>query len=135
MKFISTVVILGLLAGCVTSTQTVKLSEPWLRAVHSGQLERIDTTYSILPTCESAGYPDVFIVVPPKHGVASVDHGEDYPDFERDNVRYYCNSRLVPVTQIKYQSAPDFHGTDFFTVKIIHPSHHEDFTTYKIDVY
>lgn len=91
------------------------------KGVHSGLKERVDFYYSVLPTCEIAGYPDVRIRKAPVRGKVSIEKGEGYPTFAKDNVRWDCNRKLVGSTQVYYQSNSEFHGNDSFTIEVWFP--------------
>ena len=78
--------------------------------------------YTIFPTCESEGYTEITVVKAPKHGRVSSDQGQDYPNFARDNVRWECNRKLVPSTQVFYQSDAGFQGKDAFSITVRSPS-------------
>lgn len=113
---------LVLLGGCasqipVNQPQSVPIS----RGVHSGERTKIGDYYSIDPNCESQGYPEITVVKAPSHGTASSAPGEDYPDFDKDNVRHECNRKLLPSTQVIYQSSANFRGTDTFTIEVRFP--------------
>ncbi len=62
------------------------------------------------------------VLAPPSHGEVSSSKGQTYPNFNKDNVRYVCNAKLVGSTQIFYQSAVDFHGKGAFTIEIRFPT-------------
>ena len=111
-----------LLIGCVNQIPGPTPSGgPHQRGVHSGEKDSIDYYDSVYPTCESQGYPEVTVVRAASHGAVSSAPGVDYPNFPRDNVRYECNRKLVPSTQVFYQSSPDFHGKDTFTIEVRFP--------------
>jgi hypothetical protein len=49
-------------------------------------------------------------------------------------VRYECNRKLVPSTQVFYQSNPDFHWKDSFTIEVRFPSSGLRTVVYVIEV-
>ena len=89
------------------------------RGVHSGVKQQIWWTTTLNPKCELVGYPEFIIAASPHHGSVVTEHGEQYPGFPQTNDRSVCNSRLVPATNLYYQSNPDFHGKDSLTMKVL----------------
>ncbi len=76
------------------------------------------------------------VLAPPSHGDVSSSQGQTYPNFNKDNMRNVCNAKLVGSTQIFYQSAPDFHGNDSFTIEIRFPATSEArIVSYSVDVF
>jgi hypothetical protein len=109
---------------------------PSQKATDSGARQGIDHFYAVAPTCEIEGYPEMKVLTPPSHGEISSSKGQTYPNFNKDNVRYVCNARLVGSTQIFYQSAPDFHGKDALTIEIRFPATSEArIVSYSVDVF
>jgi hypothetical protein len=107
---------------------------PTVRGVHSGEKDRIDFYYSINPTCESEGYPEMTVTKPPSHGRVFTEQGQGYPNFGRDNVRWDCDRRLVPSMDIFYQSDPGFTGNDSFAVEIRFVTSYVRSVAYAIEV-
>jgi hypothetical protein len=127
-----------LLTGCALKADqkpagTVQAA-PELRGVHSGERDQISAFYSVDPSCLVEGYPEVTIIQAPIHGKVSTDKGEDYPAFTSDNVRWDCDRRLVPSTQIFYQSDPGFRGTDSLVIEVRYPDSHVRPQAFSIEV-
>ena len=109
-------------AGCATEeTRAQKPTYTEHRGVHSGMRERVDFYFSVLPTCEISGYPEVRVLRAPRSGNLSVEKGEDHPTFPKENVRWDCNRKLIGSTRVFYQSNPGFHGNDSFYIEIRWP--------------
>jgi hypothetical protein len=129
---------LALLTGCAseapqTQAPGVPAPEP-LRAVHSGERDRIDFWVAVDPNCEIEGYPEISVVKAPGNGTVSTEKGQNYPNFPVDNVRHDCNRKLVGSTQVFYQSNAGFHGKDALTIRIRFPDSHVMTAGYAIEV-
>ena len=123
MRIVTLVLGLCLVGGCTSEgTQTAGTAKPIIRGVHTGEKTKVGFYYTIFPTCESEGYTEITVVKAPKHGRVSSDQGQDYPNFARDNVRWECNRKLVPSTQVFYQSDAGFQGKDAFSITVRSPS-------------
>ena len=108
--------------GCATDgARAQKPSYTEHRGVHGGMRERVDFFFSVLPTCEISGYPEVRVLRAPRRGDVSVEKGEDYPTFPKENVRWDCNRKLTGSTRVFYQSKPGFHGNDSFYIEVRFP--------------
>ncbi|HEY2677909.1 MAG TPA: hypothetical protein VGI65_13135 [Steroidobacteraceae bacterium] len=117
-------IILSLLAACANHASDAAKSSAGKappRVVRSGARQLINFYSSIAPNCESNGYPQVALFIPPRHGQVSIERGENYPNFVRANVRSACNQTLSPSIQVYYRSVANFHGTDAFSVRIQYP--------------
>jgi hypothetical protein len=137
MRTLSIFFSLFVLYGCadqITATQPQAANQVVHRGVHSGAKARFDYFYSVAVTCEITGYPEVIIVRTPSHGTATIEKRDDYPSFNRDNVRSDCNKKLVGTMQIFYESKPDFHGHDAFTIKVIYPDSNIRTIPYVVEV-
>jgi hypothetical protein len=124
MRMIGLVLGLCVLSGCVippANTQLQGANQVVTRGVHSGVSAKVEAFYSVMPTCEIKGYPEIMIVSAPSHGNVTFEKHDDYPNFGRDNVRWECDKKLVGTMQVFYESKPDFHGHDTFTLKVIFP--------------
>ena len=109
--------------GAATNTSTEPhTAAPNQKATDSGARQGVDHFYAVAPTCEIEGYPEMKVLAPPSHGEVSSSKGQTYPNFNKDNVRNVCDAKLVGSTQIFYQSAPDYHGKDSFTIEIRFPA-------------
>ena len=90
-----------------------------MRGAISGTRQKIQLFYSIDANCVSEGYPEVRIIAPPKNGQIAIEHGEDFPNFAQDNVRYACNKAKVAMDIAYFTPNSDFTGTDSATLKVI----------------
>lgn len=120
--------LLGLLAACVppaTGTATAQAgstsatSNVVQKGAVSGAKQQIGHYIQLTPACETLGYAAVRITQPPTNGQISIEQGEDYPSYNKDNVRYPCDSKKVPAMLLFYTSKPGFTGTDSVVVDAI----------------
>lgn len=110
-----------LLSGCAAENAPRHSPDPFaakITGAHTGEKTSLDDYYALTPDCKSQGYAEVAVVKSPRHGTVSTGNGEGFPNFAKDNVRYECNRKVVPVTELFYQSKANFLGTDSFTVEI-----------------
>ena len=63
----------------------------------------------------------VRIITPPAHGELTTEKGIDYPTYPKDNQRYQCNLKKVPLVNIYYRSIPGYVGVDTVTIEWISP--------------
>ncbi len=71
------------------------------------------SAYQVTKECVMYGMPpSVRIVTPPRNGVATISQVRDYPAYPKTNPSYKCNTKLIPMTAVKYQPNPGFTGTD-----------------------
>ena len=114
------VAILAPICGCAV-TQPASTSAPHTVTVVSGERQRIDFISVLNPDCSSAGYVTVRVIAPPAHGELTTEKGIDYPTYPKDNQRYQCNLKKVPVVNVYYRSIPGYVGVDTATVESISP--------------
>ena len=105
-----------------------------VRGVDSGAQQVVDDYYSVQPDCGNLGYPEIKILKGPSHGDVSLDKGETYPCFGKDNVRYECNKKKIASSQVLYRSNPGFHGKDAFTIQVRFVNSSLRLVTYDVDV-
>jgi hypothetical protein len=89
--------------------------------VVSGERQRIDFISVLNPDCSSAGYVTVRVIAPPAHGELTTEKGIDYPTYPKNNQRYQCNLKKVPLVNIYYRSIPGYVGVDTVTIEWISP--------------
>ena len=104
------------------------------RGVDSGERQRIDYFYSIEPDCSNSGYPEIRVLRNPGHGTVEVGNADAYPNFAKDNVRYECNRKKVPTSEVTYQSAAGFHGKDTLTIEVRYSGGNLRLVAYTVDV-
>jgi hypothetical protein len=92
-----------------------------VNTVVSGERQRIDFISVLNPDCTTAGYVTVRIITPPSHGELTTERGVDYPVYPKDNQRYQCNLKKVPLTNVYYKSNPGYVGTDTATIEMESP--------------
>jgi hypothetical protein len=96
-------------------SQPLKLA----RAVAVGQKLRVEFLYAIEPGCSSMGVTRVQILEPPQHGKLTVENGQAFTSFAKENQRYGCDMQKSPGTFVFYEPAPGFAGKDSITLGII----------------
>jgi hypothetical protein len=89
--------------------------------VVSGERQRIDFISVLNPDCSSAGYVTVRVIELPAHGELTTEKGIDYPTYPKNNQRYQCNLKKVPVVNVYYRSIPGYVGADTVTFETISP--------------
>jgi hypothetical protein len=118
------VAILAPICGCAVtqpaSTPASSSALPTLTVV-SGERQRIDFISVLNPDCSSAGYVTVRVIAPPAHGELTTEKGIDYPTYPKNNQRYQCNLKKVPLVNIYYRSVPGYVGVDTVTIEWISP--------------
>jgi hypothetical protein len=92
-----------------------------LRFVASGRKMRLDFLYSIQPDCSSAGQTTVRILEKPQHGTLTVENGQEFTNFPKENQRYECNVRRSDGTVVFFDPEPEFFGKDSVALDVIYP--------------
>ena len=117
------VAILAPICGCaVTEPAPTPASAPATVTVVSGERQRIDFISVLNPDCSSAGYVTVRVIAPPAHGELTIEKGIDYPTYPKDNQRYQCNLKKVPLVNVYYRSISGYLGVDTVTIEWISPT-------------
>jgi hypothetical protein len=116
--------------NATTSSQPVEIP----RVVASGQKLRLEFLYSIQPDCSSAGQTTVRILEKPQHGAVTVENGQGFTNFPKDNQRYECNMRKSDGILVFYDPEPEFSGKDSVTLDVIFPLGQSSTRHYSIDV-
>ena len=124
------VAILAPICGCAVtqpaSTPASSSALPTMTVV-GGERQRIDFISALNPDCSSAGYVTVRVIAPPAHGELTTEKGIDYPTYPKNNQRYQCNLKKVPIVNIYYRPVPGYIGVDAVTIKV----RSSGFTSYK----
>jgi hypothetical protein len=112
------------------------LSQPrdLAKVVAIGQKLRVEFLYAIEPDCSSMGKTNVRNLEPPQHGRLTVENGQGFTSFAKDNQRYDCNMRKSEGTFVFYRPAPGFAGRDSITLDIIFPTGQAFRQRYAFDV-
>ena len=110
--------------------QPVELS----RVVATGQKLRLEFLYAIQPDCSSTGQTTVRILEEPQHGALTVENGQGFTNFPKENQRYECNMRKSDGTLIFYEPQSDYTGKDSITLDIIFPLGQSSKRHYSIEV-
>jgi transglutaminase-like putative cysteine protease len=104
------------------------------KVVAVGQRLRVEFLYAIEPDCSSIGVTSVRILEPPHHGKVTIENGQGFTGFAKDNQRYDCNMRKSDGTFVFYEPEAGFAGKDSMTLDIIFPTGHSSRQRYAIDV-
>lgn len=102
--------------------------------VSSGKLTEIDAYYTLKPDCSSVGYAAVLIKTDVQNGTFSARSGHDRPNLPSDSKLRKCNKRLVPSTQLYYQSTAGYVGDDKLSLELTLASGEKVNVTYNITV-
>jgi hypothetical protein len=105
-------------APAQTPPQTIELT----RVVAAGQKLLLTFLATINPDCSSIGQSTVRITEPPEHGKLTIENGQGFTSFPKDNQRYDCNTRKSDGVLVFYEPGSGYTGTDSITVYIIFPT-------------
>ena len=119
MRFsrIATAAVLSLAA--VPAMAQVQQVTPNYKVVEHGRSVKVANYGSYNPDCSSIGRATINLMSAPQGGTVETANGHDYPVFTSNNVRFQCDKRSLPSTQLYYRAAPNFTGTDTFTVEVV----------------
>ena len=112
------------------SPQTLELT----RFVAAGQRLRVEFLVAIEPDCSSMGQTAVRVIEQPAHGTLTVEDGQGFTNFAKDNQRYECNTRRSDGTLVFYEPKPDYNGADSITLNVIYPGGFAQTRHYSIEV-
>ena len=109
-------------ANPAAATAQNKNANVAIRGAISGEKQKIQFIYFINPDCTSAGLVKISVTEVPAHGSVTTEPLSDFPAFEKENVRFVCNTRRVAGLQVFYQSEPGFVGSDKLTIDVVYPN-------------
>jgi hypothetical protein len=104
------------------------------RFVVGGQKLRLEFLVAIEPDCSSMGQTAVRVLEQPTHGTLTVENGQGFTNFAKDNQRYECNTRRSDGTLVFYEPKPDYAGADSISLYVIFPGGLAQTRHYSIDV-
>ena len=104
---------------CAAWAQAVQRLTPNYIVVEHGKSIKIGNYSSVDPDCHVIGRTSINLLVAPQGGQVQTENGYDYPSFAQNNVRFVCNKRKLASTIVSYQAAPNFTGTDTFTLESV----------------
>jgi hypothetical protein len=104
------------------------------RVAAGGQKLRLEFLYWLDPDCSSVGATVVRILEPPQHGKLTIENGQGFTSFAKENQRYDCNMRKSDGTRVFYQPEEEYEGKDFITLDIIFPTGTSSKRHYTMDV-
>ncbi len=90
----------------------------YVKGVHSGVKEQVAFFYNLNPDCSVMEYPEVIVERTPTAGTVSTEQGQDYPQYDRDNIRFDCDKNKAGAVLVFYQSKNGFKGRDTFTILV-----------------
>lgn len=104
------------------------------KVVATGERLRVEFLYAVEPDCSSMGVTSVRVLEPPQHGKLTVENGQGFTGFAKENQRYDCNMRKSDGTLVFYEPELGFTGNDAITLDIIFPTGQSARQRYAIDV-
>jgi hypothetical protein len=116
--------------NAAAAPQTVEIA----RVAAIGQKLRVEFLFSISPDCSSNGQTHVRIAEAPQHGTVTIENGQSFTNFPKDNQRYDCNTRKSDGTLVFYDPESGFSGKDSITLDVIFPLGQSSKRHYSIEV-
>ena len=102
--------------------------------MQSGARDKIAYFYNLTASCQPEGVPQVTVTKTPGNGSVTIGTGDDLPQYPADNPRSACNQQPVGSTEVYYQSRPDFHGVDDFSIAVRYSSTFTQTYSYNLTV-
>ena len=110
-------------AGVTTQPQNgSSASAVLVRGAESGKKQKIYFTTFLNPDCSHIPGGLVKEAPAPAHGHFTTEPGEDFPVYQKENIRSACNGKKMPVFDFFYTSEPGFTGSDSFGVDVVGPT-------------
>jgi len=131
LAMLGLVVAASLAACAVTDSKQIA---PEDRSVQSGARDKIAYFYNLTASCQPEGVPQVTVTKTPGNGSVTIGTGDDLPQYPADNPRSACNQQPVGSTEVYYQSRPDFHGVDDFSIEVRYSSTFTQTYSYNLTV-
>ena len=103
-------------------------------AVPINTQRKLDTWTDLNEDCSSRGQTVLRLTALPSHGKVEFRYGEDYPYYEKDNVRVICNKKSVEGTMVWYNPDAGYAGADSLSISVLFPSGDSRDMTYSITV-
>ena len=73
------------------------------------------------PDCSANGDINIRVTKQPEHGTVETAAATDFPNFERENIRYRCNQQKVRGQQVNYKSTEKYIGSDALELLVVFP--------------
>lgn len=108
-----------LVAAAVPAAAQVQQVTPNYKVVEHGRSIKVADFGTYNPDCSVVGSTTVNLTSAPQGGTVETASGQDYPVFNSNNVRFHCDRRRLPSTQVFYRASPNFTGADVFTVEVV----------------
>ena len=119
MRIFGVVVLAAAAVAVVPAAAQVQQVTPNYKVVQQGRSIEVDHFGSYNPDCSPVGRATVGLTSAPQGGTVETAFGRDYPTFTNNNVRFQCDKRSLPSTQIFYRASPGFTGPDTFSVEVV----------------
>ena len=74
------------------------------------------------------------ILEKPQHGTLTVENGQGFTNYPKENQRYECNTRKSDGTLVFYEPESEFTGKDSITLDIIFPLGQSSKRHYSIEI-
>jgi transglutaminase-like putative cysteine protease len=104
-------------AAAANRGQEVELT----RVTAAEQKIRIAFFSALEPDCSSAGETTVRVAERPQHGKLTIENGQAFTNFPKDNQRFECNTRKSGGTLVFYQPEAGYAGPDSIRLEVIGP--------------
>ena len=96
-------------------------TETFSRFVAAGAKQRMGFYAALHPDCSATGDVNVRVTKQPEHGTVETAAATNFPNFERENIRYRCNQQKVRGQQVNYKSAEKYIGSDTLELLVLLP--------------
>lgn len=132
MRTLNYIFLLGtlLVAGCNTTGSAPGNT----KVVLNGKPLKVDTFGSLNPECVSTGSTSIRVLEQPKNGQVQIKEAIDFPTYPKENIRFHCNAKRAPATQVFYTPSSGYKGPDTFQVEAIFPNGSTRIARYSLDV-
>lgn len=74
---------------------------------------------SLFPDCTSQGPVVIRLLSPPRHGKATIEAAQSFPQYIASSPLAECNAHKVPGQRIVYQGEEGYEGLDSFRILVI----------------
>jgi hypothetical protein len=121
-----TVLAFGLLSSSALAEEQPRREglekKQFTRVVASGTNTRINFLSSLNPDCTTSGNVNVRVTKQPEHGTAEITTTTNFPNYQKENIRYKCNVHKVKGMQVSYKSAEKYTGDDALDLLVLFPA-------------
>ena len=103
---------LAVLLPCASASAQAVNPTTLQKVVLAGERIMIWGATALNPDCSVMGQTTVKIRKEPRHGKLEIEEENGFPYYAKDNSRFQCNNRQVPMKKIYYTAAENFSGSD-----------------------